>query len=323
MKTVALLIFNEVVPSSITGVIDLLTGANKYMERAGRPMAFCIEMVSQSTDAPYITFPGQGIGHKTFQHAGHPDLVIVPSFSVGDMESVIVQNRAAVNWLKEMNATGSEIASLCVGSYFLAEAGLLDGKEVTSHWAAADDIQKRYPGIKMKSDLVITDQDGIYTSGGAFSSLKLVLYLVEKFCDRETALWISKMYAIEMDRTSQAHFAVFMGQHRHDDKEILKAQEYIEQNYQTEITMDDVSSLINMGQRNFIRRFKAATNNTPFEYLQRVRIESAKKAIEMNHKDLPFIMEDTGYTDLKAFRTIFKRITGLSPMEYKKKYARI
>lgn len=322
MKTVSLLIFNEVVPSSITGVVGLLTGTNKYMERTGQPMAFCLEVVSQSANNPHFIFPAREIDHKTFQRAGHPDLIIVPSFSVDDMEPVIVQNKAAISWLKEMHATGSEIASLCVGSYFLAEAGLLDGKEVTSHWAAADDIQKRYPGIKMKSDLVITDQDGIYTSGGAFSSLKLVLYLIEKFCGREAALWISKMYAIEMDRTSQAHFAVFMGQHRHDDKEILKAQEYIEQNYKSEIAMDDVSGLINMGQRNFIRRFKAATNNTPFEYLQRVRIESAKKAIEMNHKDLPFIMEDTGYNDLKAFRTIFKRITGLSPMEYKKKYAR-
>jgi transcriptional regulator GlxA family with amidase domain len=322
MKTVSLLIFNEVVPSSITGVVGLLTGTNKYMERTGQPMAFCLEVVSQSANNPHFIFPAREIDHKTFQRAGHPDLIIVPSFSVDDMEPVIVQNKAAISWLKKMHATGSEIASLCVGSYFLAEAGLLDGKEVTSHWAAADDIQKRYPGIKMKSDLVITDQDGIYTSGGAFSSLKLVLYLIEKFCGREAALWISKMYAIEMDRTSQAHFAVFMGQHRHDDKEILKAQEYIEQNYKSEIAMDDVSGLINMGQRNFIRRFKAATNNTPFEYLQRVRIESAKKAIEMNHKDLPFIMEDTGYNDLKAFRTIFKRITGLSPMEYKKKYAR-
>ncbi|MEO6286917.1 MAG: helix-turn-helix domain-containing protein [Dyadobacter sp.] len=322
MKTVSLLIFNEVVPSSVTGVVDLLTGANSYMERIGEPKAFCIEMVSESTDNLHLTFPSQEIDIKTFRYAGHPDLIIVPSFSVSNMEHVIAQNSVTIAWLKEVHASGSEIASLCVGSYFLAEAGLLDGKEVTSHWAAADDIQKRYPGLRMKSDLVITDQDGIYTSGGAFSSLKLVLYLIEKFCGRQTALWISKMYAIEMDRTSQAHFAVFMGQHRHDDKEILKAQEYIEQNYQTEITMDEVSGLVNMGQRNFIRRFKAATNNTPFEYLQRVRIESAKKAIEMNHKDLPFIMEDTGYHDLKAFRNIFKRITGLSPMEYKKKYAR-
>jgi transcriptional regulator GlxA family with amidase domain len=130
------------------------------------------------------------------------------------------------------------------------------------------------------------------------------------------------MYVIEMDRTNQAHFAVFIGQHQHEDKEILKAQLYIEQHYQEDISMDDVASLINMGNRNFIRRFKAATNNTPFEYLQRVRIESAKKAIEINHKDLSTIMDDTGYNDLKAFRSVFKRLTGLSPLEYKKKYAR-
>jgi transcriptional regulator GlxA family with amidase domain len=166
MKTVALLIFNEVVPSSITGVVDLLTGANKYMERAGQPIAFCLEMVSQSLDTLHLAFPNQQIDHKAFQHAGHPDLIIVPSFSVGNMEPVIVQNMAAINWLEEMHTTGSEIASLCVGSYFLAEAGLLDGKEVTSHWAAADDIQKRYPRIKMKSDLVITDQDGILPAAG-------------------------------------------------------------------------------------------------------------------------------------------------------------
>jgi transcriptional regulator GlxA family with amidase domain len=322
MITIALLVFDEVVPSSVTGVVDLLMGANRYMERMGKPAAFNLEIVSEAPDTVPLNFPHQNIQYHTFANARRPKLIIVPSFSVGNVEPVLAANKAAIKWLKTARAAGAEVASLCVGSYFLAEAGLLNGKEVTSHWAAADDIQQRYPGIKMKSDLVITDQDGIYTSGGAFSSLKLVLYLIEKFCGREAALWISKMFAIEMDRTSQAHFAVFMGQHRHDDKEILKAQEYIEQNYQEDISMDTVSTLINMGQRNFIRRFKAATNNTPFEYLQRVRIESAKKAIEMNHKDLPFIMEDTGYSDLKAFRTIFKRITGLSPMEYRKKYAR-
>jgi len=322
MKTVSLLVFDQVVPSSVTGVIDLLTGANKYMKLTGQPMAFCMETVGQSADNVQLIFPNQEIDHKNLERAGHPDLIIVPSFSVDNMAPVIAHNQAAISWLKDRYTTGSEIASLCVGSYFLAEAGLLEGKEVTSHWAAASDIQSRYPGIRMKPDLVITDQDGIYTSGGAFSSLKLILYLIEKFSGREAALWVSKMYAIEMDRTSQAHFAVFIGQHQHDDKAILKAQEYIEQNYNREIAMDKVCNLINMGQRNFIRRFKAATNNTPFEYLQRVRIEAAKKAIEMNHKDLPFIMEDAGYNDLKAFRTIFKRITGLSPMGYKKKYAR-
>ena len=321
MLNVCLYIFDEVVPSSVTGVVDLLGGANRYMERAGKKAVFALRLVTVKGHEIPFHFNNANIQQLHYEDVQQTDLIIIPSFSVGN-DGVLGRNKAAVEWIKEMYATGTEVASLCVGSYFLAEAGLLDGKEVTSHWAVAADMQKRYPRIRMKSDLVTTDQDGVYTSGGAFSSLKLILYLIEKFCGREAALWISKMFAIEMDRTSQAHFKVFTGQHQHDDKDILKAQEYIEQNYQNDIGMDEVSSRANMSKRNFIRRFKAATNNTPFEYLQRVRIESAKKAIEMNHKDLPFIMEDTGYSDLKAFRKIFKRITGLSPVEYKRKYAR-
>lgn len=321
MLNVCLFVFDEVVPSSVAGVVDLLNGANRYTERAGKKAPFAINLVTEKGHLIPFTFANPAISHLNYEDVLQADLIIVPSFSVGN-DNVLIRHRAAVDWIKKMSRTGTEVASLCVGSYFLAEAGLLDGKEVTSHWAVAADMQKRYPGIRMKSDLVITDQAGVYTSGGAFSSLKLVLYLIEKFCGRETALWISKMFAIEMDSTSQAHFKVFTGQHQHDDKDILKAQQYIEENYRNDIGMDEVSSLANMGKRNFIRRFKAATNNTPFEYLQRVRIESAKKAIEMNHKDLSFIMEDTGYSDLKAFRKIFKRITGLSPMAYKRKYAR-
>lgn len=322
MLNVCLYIFDEVVPSSVTGVVDLLSGANRYMARAGKNAVFGLSLVTEQGHEIPFHFNNADIRQLNYEDVQQADLIIIPSFSV-DSDGVLDRNKAAVEWIRKMYTAGTEIASLCVGSYFLAEAALLDGKEVTSHWAVAADMQKHYPKIRMKSDLVTTDQDGVYTSGGAFSSLKLILYLIEKFCGREAALWVSKMFAIEMDRTSQAHFKVFTGQHQHGDKGILRAQQYIEQNYQNDIGMDEVSSLANMGKRNFIRRFKAATNNTPFEYLQRVRIESAKKAIEMNHKDLPFIMEDTGYSDLKAFRKIFKRITGLSPMEYKRKYARV
>ncbi|SHE57109.1 GlxA family transcriptional regulator [Pedobacter caeni] len=321
MLNVCLYIFDEVVPSSVTGVVDLLSGANRYMERAGKKASFVIHLVTEKGHQIPFNFVNPDIRHQNYEDVLKADLIIIPSFSVGN-DGVLMRNKAAIDWIKGMSAKGAEVASLCVGSYFLAEAGLLDGKEVTSHWAVAADMQKLYPNIRMKSDLVITDQDGVYTSGGAFSSLKLILYLIEKFCGREAALWISKMFAIEMDTTSQAHFKVFTGQHQHDDKNILKAQQYIEENYSNDIGMEEVSSLANMSKRNFIRRFKAATNNTPSEYLQRVRIESAKKAIEMNHKDLPFIIEDTGYSDLKTFRKVFRRITGLSPMEYKRKYAR-
>ncbi len=318
MIAISLLIFDEVVPSSITGVIDLLSGANLYLAGIGQPPAFHVALVGEKENPP----PGFPlIVYHTYADASRPHLIIIPSFMVGN-DSLLSDNVAGIEWIKQQRGKGTEVASLCVGSYFLAEAGLLDGKEVTSHWAVAGDMQRRYPAIKMRSDQVITDQDGIYTSGGAFSSLKLILYLIEKFCGREAAIWISKMYAIEMDRTSQAHFAVFTGQHQHEDKEILRAQQHIEQHYQDPISMDNLSRLVNMGQRNFIRRFKAATNNTPFEYLQRVRIESAKRALENNDKDVMSIMDDAGYKDQKAFRSIFRRLTGLSLQEYKKKYAR-
>lgn len=281
MLAISLLIFDEVVPSSITGVIDLLSGANLYLARIGQPPAFHLELVGEKP-APPPGFPL--IDYKTYSDAVSPHLIIIPSFLVGN-DSILSANRAGIQWIKDQRARGTELASLCVGSYFLAEAGL-------------------------------------YTSGGAFSSLKLILYLIEKFCGREASIWISKMYAIEMDRTSQAHFAVFTGQHQHEDKEILQAQLYIEQHYPDPISMDNLSKLVNMGQRNFIRRFKAATNNTPFEYLQRVRIESAKRGLENNDKDVSSIMDDAGYKDLKAFRSIFRRLTGLSLQEYKRKYAR-
>lgn len=317
MLAVSLLVFDGIVPSSVTGVVDLLAGANKYLEAAGKPPGFSVELVGEHP--PMMAFPQAP--YKPFAGAAEPDLVIIPSFMV-DNPSILADNGAMIGWIKATRADGAEMASLCAGCYFLAEAGLLDGKEVTSHWAVLADMQQRYPTLKLKSDRVITDQDGIYTSGGAFSSLKLVLYLIEKFCGRETALWVSKMFAIDLDRGNHAHFAVFTGQHGHGDSGILEAQAYLEKHYTDEISLEHLSTHVNMGKRNFIRRFKAATNNTPFEYLQRVRIESAKKAIETNDRDLTNIMDDAGYRDPKTFRTIFKRITGLSPMEYKRKYAR-
>ncbi|MGZ4008725.1 MAG: helix-turn-helix domain-containing protein, partial [Mucilaginibacter sp.] len=145
---------------------------------------------------------------------------------------------------------------------------------------------------------------------------------IEKFCGREIALWISKRFSIDIDQISQAHFTVFTGQHGHNDDEILKSQIYIERHYSTDISINEVSSLVATGKRNFIRRFKAATNNTPIEYLQRVRIEAAKKALEDKDWRLDKIMETVGYKDIKTFRMIFKRMTGLSPFDYRKKYSR-
>ena len=321
MKKISLLVHEDVYSSSVASVIDLFAGANWYLEQSGRSPAFNLELVSENSDNIRLDVPANFICYSTIEKVIQTDLIIVPGFT-GVSKDILGKYSAAINWIKQMNRSGTEIASMCVGSFFLAEAGLLNGKTATSHWAATDEMQLRYPLVKVKSDRVITDEDGIYTGGGAFAALKLILYLIEKYCGRETVLLVSKQFSIDIDPASQAHFAVFTGQHQHNDDEILKSQAYIEQNYSTNISIDQVSALTTTGRRNFIRRFKAATNNTPIEYLQRVRIEAAKKALEDKSLQLHEVMNITGYEDAKTFRIVFKKMTGLSPRDYRKKYTR-
>ncbi|MBO9728474.1 MAG: helix-turn-helix domain-containing protein [Chitinophaga sp.] len=321
MKTVSLLIYEDAVLSCVSGAMDMLIGVNRYLAQIGKEPAFNVELVSEKVKNIQLQLPAQFICYKTIDEVTHTDLIVAPAFA-GEPDAVLRKNSALVDWLATMHARGTEVASLCLGSYFLAEAGLLKGKSCTSHWMALEDMRNRYPDITILPDKVMTDQEGIYTSGGAFISLNLVLYLIEKFCGRDASIWTSKMFSIDMDRVNQSHFAVFQGQRQHEDEEILKAQAYIEAHYDQQISVEQIAGQANMSKRNFIRRFKVATQNTPLEYLQRVKIESAKKELEKNSQNISTLMYNAGYNDLKTFRQVFKRITGLTPQEYRRKYCR-
>lgn len=321
MKTISLLVYEDVVLSALSGPLDILISTNKLLQETGKPPAFQVELVSEKLKNIQLHQPAQFICHKTLPEAKRTDLVMAPAFN-GNPETVLEKNRALVKWIKAMHEAGAEVASLCYGSYFLGEAGLLNGKPCTSHWMTVENMQLKYPDANVLPDVVITDQEGTYTSGGAFSSLNLILYLVEKFCGREIGVQISKMFSIDMDRVSQAHFSVFRGQRDHEDEEILKAQTFIEQNYDKDISVEQIAEQAHMSRRNFIRRFKKATHNTPLEYLQRVKIEAAKKALEKSAQNISSLMYEVGYNDAKTFRNVFKRFTGLTPQEYRGKYSR-
>jgi transcriptional regulator GlxA family with amidase domain len=170
------------------------------------------------------------------------------------------------------------------------------------------------------TDRIITEDQGIYTSGGATSYWNLLLYLVEKFTDRETAILISKIFAIDIRRDSQSQFIIFKGQRAHGDPEVQKAQKYIEKNFPEKFTVDDLSAACALSRRCLERRFKKATDNTVSEYIQRVKIEAAKKSFETSRKNITEVMLDVGYSDAKAFRGIFKRLTGMTPLDYRNKY---
>ena len=177
-----------------------------------------------------------------------------------------------------------------------------------------------FPEVDLQTDKIITEEDGIYTSGGATSYYNLLLYLVEKFTDRATAILTAKVFAIDIERASQTQFTIFKGQTKHADEKIKQAQNHIENNFQTRITTDELADKFAISRRSFERRFKKATNNTVNEYVQRVKIEAAKKIFETTRQNITETMFDVGYSDTKSFRGIFKRITGMTPIAYRNKY---
>lgn len=324
MKNVYILAYEDVILSCAALPIDILSRTNDILRTAGQAPAFQVELVGCKYRNIMLANPVQLICQRTLDEippeAGHPGvLIIVPAFG-SDWEAVLEKNSALIPWLRAHHQAGTELASLCVGSYFLAEAGLLDGRICTSHWGAVDDMRQRFPKIQLQPDSVVTDQQGIYTGGGAFTSLNVILYLVEKFCGHDVGVRISKTFSIHRDHINQAHFSVFRGLNQHGDQAVLQAQNFIENHYDKDISVEAVASRVNMSKRNFIRRFKQATQNTPLEYIQKVKVEAVKKGLESGKQSVQSLMYDVGYNDSKTFRDVFKRITGVTPQAYRKKY---
>jgi transcriptional regulator GlxA family with amidase domain len=247
------------------------------------------------------------------------DLIFIPAFT-GDLRNALQVNKDFIPWIIKQREKGAEVVSLCVGAFMLAKTGLLDGKKCSTHWRAADEFRQMFPQIELVTDKIITEEQGIYTSGGATSYWNLLLYLVEKFTNRETAILTSKVFAIDIKRDSQSQFIIFKGQSDHTDEDIKKAQNFIENNFHERITIDELSNKIAVSRRSLERRFKRATNNTISEYIQRVKIEAAKKSFETSRKNITEVMLDVGYSDTKAFRGMFKKLTGMTPFDYRSKY---
>lgn len=250
------------------------------------------------------------------------DLIIISPIS-GDLEKNIVANQSLINWIKKQRITNdAELASLCKGAFLLAETGLVNGKDCATHWTAHDLFRAKYPEVNLIPESIICESNGIYSSGGAYSILNFTLYLIERFFGRETAIWTSKISEIDFDRVNQNEFIIFSGQKEHQDEEIAIAQSHIENNYKSKLNIADLADQIHLNSRSFLRRFKKATSNTPLEYIQRVRVEAAKKMLESTADNILEIMYSVGYNDEKAFRKTFKKYAGISPKEYQMKYNR-
>jgi len=303
--------------STITGSLDILNSANAYWKRMGHKPMMEIRIGGFMTELK-LSGGFFSVHPINLTEIKKTDLVIIPAVLYDD--NLAEENAELISWIREQYKNGAEIATMCSGAFLLASTGLLEGMTCSTHWNWANDFTRMFPNINLRPDKLITAERGIYTNGGAYSFLNLMLFLVEKYFDKETAIYCSKIFQIDMERTSQSPFFIFQGQKSHGDELICKAQSYIEENLTNKISFGELASKLAISRRNFDRRFIKATGNTPVEYLQRVKIEAAKSTLEKGRKNIFEVMCEVGYSDDKAFREVFRKITGLSPLDYKARY---
>jgi len=305
--------------NSVAGAYEILFRANDYWQRIGNKPKLDIHVAgfishSKTSEGYFSIHPGD------LRKIRKTDLLIIPSI-FEDYEKAIKKNQVLIDWISQQYKKGAEIASMCSGAFLLAATGLLEGRTCSTHWNAAAKFKHMFPEVNIAEDKIITDEHGIYTNGGGYSFLNLMLYLVEKYFDRSTAIFCSKIFQIDIERTTQSPFAIFHIQKGHGDDVISKAQLYIEKNLDAKISFEKLAAQLAISRRNFDRRFIKATGNTPVEYLQRVKMEAAKRELEKGKKAVFEIMNAVGYADDKAFREVFKKVTGLSPLDYRNKYS--
>lgn len=319
MKNISILVPETAVLAAITDPRYMFTAVNQFLAAAGKSPLFNVQLVGREKEIKLNDGLFSIHTDRLLHEVPQTDLIFIPALS-GDMKTALAMNKDFMPWIVEQYEGGAEVASLCVGAFMLASTGLLRGKKCSTHWLFANEFRLMFPDVELVDGSIITEEHRLYSSGGAMSYWNLLLYLVEKYTDRETAIMAAKFFAIDIDRNNQSAFMMFNGQKEHEDAEIKQAQSFIEQNYADKIVIDQLADMCAVGRRSFERRFKKATNNTVVEYIQRVKIEAAKRRFESSRKNINEVMFDVGYTDTKAFRDVFKRLTGLTPIEYRNKY---
>lgn len=320
---VTLLIPGHGFPSEVVGPQEVFANAGVLWNTLrGEEVEPLFEVITASVDGGPVRFEG-GVTirpHRSIAQVRKTDLIYVPSIGL-DVDVAFSGNTKMLQFLKRQAERGVLIAGVCTGVAMLAEAGLLDGRPATTHWAMADRFRKRYPRVDWKPELFITESDNVFCGGGVYAALDLCLYLVERLAGYEVAKQCGRALLIDAPRTWQAGYSVpLLNQPHHDDK-IRQAQEYLHAYFSAQITMDELAQRMGMSTRNFTRRFKHATGETPVSYRHKLRINCAKHLLETDFKSVQEVCHEVGYEDIPFFRAVFRRYTGLAPREYKQRFA--
>lgn len=321
MKHVTILGLDGTSATVVTGPLDVFVFAGRLWNHIfNEPLTPYFDVAIVTDDGRPVNCTGQVAieAHGKMETVTHTDLLIIPS--VISIEDTLARHPTAVPWIRSIYDSGADVAAICTGAFVLAETGLLDGKTATTHWGVADLFRQRYPRVHLKPERLITESDRIFTSGGSNACFDIALYLVRKYCGDDVARKLAKSFLHDLDRTSQAPWIAFQNREMHNDKAIRKAQKQLENHYSRPFNFNTLSREIGMSRRTFERRFKAATGDSPLQYLQRIRVEAAKQMLESGDLSFDEIVYAVGYEDGSFFRKVFRQTTGLSPKRYRQKW---
>lgn len=305
---------------SVAAILDVFDTVNRTYIEEKKESPFEITIIQTPEQLKETGCKFHGYRVRSVKSGFKADIVLIPSFTTNNMPDTLTKNRMYIPWVQQQYSQGAEIASFCTGAFLFASTGLLNGKTATTHVDACDRFTKAFPEVELKPSNVVTADGRLYTSGGSTSTFHLLLHIVQKYCGKQAAIRVAKIFAIDMDRYRQSYFGTFSPSRNHTDDLVKKIQENIESKYHEIETIEEIVKAIPSSRRNILRRFKQATGIPPIEYLQNVRIESAKKLLEQTNKNINEIVIQTGYNDPKSFRKVFTKVVGMAPMEYRAKF---
>lgn len=303
---------------SVAAIQDLFETVNRFYVEDGKAPFFEINLVHNDQKQSYLY---SDYNLKQADAETLYDIILIPAFKDNKIVDGLQKNRSWIPWLTQQYKQGAALASFCTGAFLLASTGLLDNKPATTHINAKMAFENAFPEVLLESDAVVTEEDNLYTSGGATNTFHLLMRLVENYCSRKIAVRTAKVFSIDMDRKKQTYFGTFLPIENHGDDIVKKTQDKIKTHYKEAITIEEIVTGIPASRRNLVRRFKLVTGVTPIEYLQKTRIEAAKNLLEHSRQNIMEVMLESGYNDLKSFRIVFKKNVGMTPTAYREKFS--
>jgi transcriptional regulator GlxA family with amidase domain len=324
---VSLVVFPECDPSIVYGVFDTLWAAGwLWGSIRGAPSdrrPFEPRLVAAETGPLQLCTGVSILAQDTIADVSHTDIVFVPNVMVQTAEDLKSLDRRLLEWIRRMHADGAQVYAACGGSLVLAEAGMLDGEEATTHWSYAPLFRRLYPNVKVREDRILVQAGpghSIVCSGGASSWQDLALLLIARHAGTEEAIRISKLFLYQWHRDGQLPYASMIANVDHGDSAIERCQAWLAQNYEHADIVAGLVQRSGLPKRTFDRRFRAATGYSPLAYIQALRIEEAKQLLETGSASVEAVAREVGYEDAASFRRLFRRLAGMTPGDYRRKF---